>query len=115
MSKRAAVQRASVDVCPRLPCAYGWLACGSGGAIALRAMLFQAICEPNLNFLFYPAHGAQANAHPTRESSFGFELIDHGASEAGDLTDLRKTKNLYGRCSSSGLSGHGGDSNVWFR
>jgi hypothetical protein len=28
---------------------------------------------------------------------------------------LRETENLYGRRSSSGLSGHDCDSNVWFR
>jgi hypothetical protein len=74
-----------------------------------------SIREPALHFRFHPTHGAQAYAHSSREPAFGFELVDHGASEAGDLTNLRKTKNLYGRRSSSGLSRHVVDSKVWFR
>ena len=78
-------------------------------------MFLDAPSEPALNFRLHPAHGAQANAHPSWESAFGFELVNHGATEAGDLADLRKTENLYGRYRSSGLNGHGFDPNVWFR
>ena len=78
-------------------------------------MMLDAAREPVLNFRFHPADGAHANAYPARESTFSFELVDHGASEAGDFADLRKAENLYSRCRSSGLNGHGFDPNVWFR
>ncbi len=78
-------------------------------------MMLYAAREPVLNFRFYPAHRAQTNAHAARESAFGLELVNHRASEAGNFADFRETENLYGRCNSSGLSGHGCDPNVWFR
>jgi hypothetical protein len=60
-------------------------------------MLVDAVSEPMLNFGFHPADGTQAEAYPPRESAFGFELVNHRASKAGDLADLREPKNLYGR------------------
>lgn len=78
-------------------------------------MLLDAPSEPALNFGLHPTHGTQANAHTRRESALGFELVNHGATEAGDPADLRKTENLFGRYRSSGLNGHGFDPNVWFR
>jgi len=77
--------------------------------------MVNSIREPALHFGFHPTHGAQAYAHSSGEPAFGLQLVNHGASEAGDLTNLRKTENLYGRRSSSGLSRHVFDSNVWFR
>jgi hypothetical protein len=60
-------------------------------------MLVDAVSEPTLNFRFHPTDGAQAEAYPSRESVFGLELVNHRASEAGDLADLREPKYLYGR------------------
>lgn len=61
------------------------------------AMMLDAPREPELHFGFHPAHRAQPDAHPTRESALGLELVDHRASEAGDFADLRQAKNLDGR------------------
>ena len=60
-------------------------------------MMLDAARKPELNFRLHPADGAQANAHPARESPFSFELVDHRASKAGDAADLREPENLYGR------------------
>jgi len=78
-------------------------------------VLLDAPREPALNFRLHPAHGAQANAHTSWESAFGLELVDHRATEAGDSAYLGETENLYGRSSSSGLSRHVFDPDVWFR
>jgi hypothetical protein len=79
------------------------------------AVLLDATCEPELNFRFHPTDGTQANAHTRWESAFGFELVDHRATEAGYFAYLGEPKNPDGRRSSSGLSRHVVDSNVWFR
>lgn len=51
-------------------------------------MVIYAIREPVLlHFRFHPAHRTQADTHPARESVFGLKLVDHRASEAGDLAD----------------------------
>src|ERR1035438_4932854 len=64
---------------------------------------------------FHPAYGAQTYAHPGRESAFGLELVDHRASEAGDLADLREPKYLDVRCSRGRdrLRIHMCDASVW--
>ena len=69
-------------------------------------MTLDAARKPELNFGLHPTDGAQTNAHPARKSSFGLQLVNHGASKAGDFADLRETENLYGRRNSSGLSRH---------
>jgi hypothetical protein len=88
---------------------------GRHGSVRAGAMMLDAACEPELNFGFNPTDGTKADAYTSWESAFGLELVNHRASEAGDFADLGETENLYGRCSSSGLSGHGCDPNVWFR
>jgi hypothetical protein len=40
-------------------------------------MTLDAARKPELNFGLHPTDGAQAKAHPARESAFGFELVDH--------------------------------------
>lgn len=52
--------------------------------------------EPELHFGFHPAYRAQPDAHPTRESALGLELVNHRTPEASDLTDLWQAKNLDG-------------------
>lgn len=84
-------------------------------AAHLNSMAFDTAREPVLNFRLYPTHGAQADAHHGRESSFGLELVDHRASKAGDLADLGEPENLYGRCRNGGLDRHECDPKVWFR
>jgi hypothetical protein len=59
-------------------------------------MMLDAPREPELYFGLYPTHCAQPDAHSTWESVLRLELVDHGASEAGDFADLRQTKNLDG-------------------
>jgi hypothetical protein len=86
--------------------------CGSSRA---GAMVLDAPPEPMLHFRFHPAYGAQTYAHPGRESAFGLELVDHRASEAGDLADLREPKYLDVRCSHGRdrLRIHMCDASVW--
>ena len=70
---------------------------GRHGLVRAGAMMLDAAREPVLNFRFYPAHRAQTDAHAAWKSAFGLELVNHRASEAGDLADLREPKYLYGR------------------
>ena len=79
------------------------------------AMLFDAAREPVLNFRFHPPHSTQAYTHSSRKSAFGLELVNHGASKAGDLADLWESEDLYRSNCYGELNGHVGNLNVWFR
>lgn len=74
-----------------------------------------SIRKPPLNFCFYPPHRPRPDAHSARKPSFGFELVDHRASEACDLADLRETQNVHTRCCWAGVVEHVFDRHMWMR
>lgn len=59
------------------------------------AAVLDAPRQPSLHFRFHPSYSSRSDAHPARESSFGFELVDHRAPEAGDFANLRQPQNLH--------------------
>jgi len=70
-------------------------------------VLLDAPSEPALNFGLHPTTARKPMRTRVGNLRSGFELVNHGATEAGDPADLRKTENLFGRYRSSGLNGHG--------
>jgi hypothetical protein len=69
--------------------------------------------QPPLHFRLYPAHGSRSDPHTARKPAFGFELVDHRASQASGFADLRQTQDLYARHWRAGIVGHVFDSDVW--
>jgi hypothetical protein len=51
-------------------------------------MVFDAASKPQLDFRLNPPHGSRADTDPARKPAFGFELVDHRASETCDFADL---------------------------
>jgi len=45
--------------------------------------------QPSLHLRLHPAHGSRSDPHTARKPAFGFELVDHRASQASGSADLR--------------------------
>lgn len=52
-------------------------------------MVLYAPRQPSLHFRRYPAHGARSDPYTAWKPTFGFEMVNHRASEASGFADLR--------------------------
>lgn len=79
------------------------------------AIAFDSIRKPTLYLGLYPPHGPRPDANSAGKPAGRFELVDHRATEACDLADLRETQNLHTRCSWAGVVEHVFDRHMWMR